>query len=144
MVSNDVLGAALEAVAAEGGERPAPSEKGRVAALIAAINAALAMQATLTSKSDERAKRRALTVAASTLTLLASCGGSQPAMPPPEVSVAAVVHRPVTEWDEFSGRIEHRRRASSPGRRRGFGETRSGRTSGANMATCAAHRRIGC
>lgn len=70
MVSNDVLGAALEAVAAEGGERPAPSEKGRVAALIAAINAALAMQATLTSKSDERAKRRALTVAASTLTLL--------------------------------------------------------------------------
>jgi hypothetical protein len=45
-----------------------------VAALIAAINAALALQATLTSKSDERAKRRALQVAASTLALLKKTG----------------------------------------------------------------------
>jgi multidrug efflux system membrane fusion protein len=29
-----------------------------------------------------------------------------PAMPPPAVTVAAVIEKPVTEWDEFSGRIE--------------------------------------
>lgn len=39
---------------------------------------------------------------------LAACGaaGGPPQMPPPEVNVAAVVERPVTEWDEFTGRLE--------------------------------------
>ena len=70
MVANDVLGVALEAIAALGGDKSSPSETGRVRALIAALNAALAMQATLTSKSDERSKRRALKVASATLELL--------------------------------------------------------------------------
>ena len=33
-------------------------------------------------------------------------GGGPPPMPPPGVNVAAVVHKAVTEWDDFSGRIE--------------------------------------
>ncbi len=39
---------------------------------------------------------------------LGGCGGEQPAgqMPPPNVSFASVVERDVTEWDEFTGRIE--------------------------------------
>ena len=40
---------------------------------------------------------------------LAACGGGggdQQQMPPPDVNVATVVIQPVTEWDEFSGRIE--------------------------------------
>ncbi len=49
-----------------------------------------------------------LTVAASAL-LLAGCTrtAAQPAPPPPaKVTVAEVVHRDVTEWDEFTGRLE--------------------------------------
>jgi multidrug efflux system membrane fusion protein len=39
--------------------------------------------------------------------LLAACGGGgMPQMPPTEVNVAAVVARPVAQWDEFTGRIE--------------------------------------
>lgn len=49
----------------------------------------------------------------SLLVFLAACGGgdSPPAngggmqMPPTEVNVAAVVHKEVTEWDEFNGRF---------------------------------------
>lgn len=38
---------------------------------------------------------------------LGGCGGGgPPPMPPPGVNVAAVVHKAVTEWDDFSGRIE--------------------------------------
>lgn len=39
---------------------------------------------------------------------LAACGGGggPPAFPPPGVNVAAVVKKPITEWDEFSGRVE--------------------------------------
>ncbi|HSX61550.1 MAG TPA: efflux RND transporter periplasmic adaptor subunit [Tahibacter sp.] len=39
---------------------------------------------------------------------LAGCSGSAapPQMPPPQVSVAAVVKKDVTLWDEFTGRIE--------------------------------------
>lgn len=33
-------------------------------------------------------------------------GGGPPAFPPPTVNVAAVVKKSVTEWDDFSGRIE--------------------------------------
>ena len=39
--------------------------------------------------------------------VLGACGkGGRPAPPPPGVNVAAVQRQPVTEWDEFSGRIE--------------------------------------
>ncbi|MBS0373693.1 MAG: efflux RND transporter periplasmic adaptor subunit [Proteobacteria bacterium] len=38
---------------------------------------------------------------------LSGCGGGgPPAFPPPTVNVAAVVKKSVTEWDDFSGRIE--------------------------------------
>jgi multidrug efflux system membrane fusion protein len=49
-----------------------------------------------------------LTFAASAL-LLAGCTrtAAQPAAPPPpKVTVAEVLHRDVTEWDEFTGRLE--------------------------------------
>jgi multidrug efflux system membrane fusion protein len=39
--------------------------------------------------------------------LLAACGGNgQQQFPPPDVSVAAVVQKSVTEWDDYSGHIE--------------------------------------
>jgi multidrug efflux system membrane fusion protein len=39
--------------------------------------------------------------------LLAACGGGeQHQMPPPDVNVAVVVKKSVTEWDEYSGHIE--------------------------------------
>ena len=39
--------------------------------------------------------------------LLAACGqGGPPQFPPPEVSVAPVVQRSVTEWDDYSGHVE--------------------------------------
>lgn len=40
--------------------------------------------------------------------LLAACGAPAPppAPPPPEVSVATVVERDITEWDEYTGRLE--------------------------------------
>ena len=41
------------------------------------------------------------------LALLAACGGGgQQQPPPPDVSVAAVVKKSVTEWDEYSGHVE--------------------------------------
>jgi multidrug efflux system membrane fusion protein len=41
------------------------------------------------------------------LALLAACGGGGPQQPPPpDVSVAAVVRKSVTEWDEYSGHVE--------------------------------------
>jgi multidrug efflux system membrane fusion protein len=42
------------------------------------------------------------------LALLAACGGAgeQQQFPPPDVSVATVVQKSVTEWDEFTGRVE--------------------------------------
>ena len=39
--------------------------------------------------------------------LLVACGGgNQHQMPPPDVNVAAVVKKSVTEWDEYSGHVE--------------------------------------
>lgn len=40
--------------------------------------------------------------------LVTACGGGgePPQMPPPDVSVAAVVQKQVSDWDEYSGRIE--------------------------------------
>ena len=39
--------------------------------------------------------------------LVAACGGNaQQQMPPPDVNVAAVVNKSVTEWDEYSGHVE--------------------------------------
>jgi RND family efflux transporter MFP subunit len=42
------------------------------------------------------------------MVLLAACGKAPPAgpPPPPEVSVAQVVAREITEWDEYTGRLE--------------------------------------
>lgn len=39
---------------------------------------------------------------------LAACGkaGGPPQMPPPAVNVAAVMQKDVTQWDEFTGRVE--------------------------------------
>lgn len=43
------------------------------------------------------------------LMALAACSKAPPAAPPaPEVSVAVVVERQVTEWDEYTGRLEAR------------------------------------
>ena len=49
-----------------------------------------------------------LKIAVATLPLLvAACGdGGQQQMPPPDVNVAAVVKKSVTEWDEYSGHVE--------------------------------------
>ena len=39
--------------------------------------------------------------------ILAGCGAPKPSPPPPPaVTVAAVPEREVTEWDEFTGRLE--------------------------------------
>ncbi len=51
------------------------------------------------------------TLAAAAAVLLGGCGkaggaGGPPAMPPPAVNVAVALKRPITEWDEFTGRIE--------------------------------------
>ncbi|MEX0735711.1 MAG: efflux RND transporter periplasmic adaptor subunit [Steroidobacteraceae bacterium] len=41
------------------------------------------------------------------LLVLAACGGSaQQQPPPPDVSVAAVVRKSITQWDEYSGHVE--------------------------------------
>jgi RND family efflux transporter MFP subunit len=47
-------------------------------------------------------------VAALLSALLVACGDQQPAgpPPPPEVSVAVVPERDITEWDEYTGRLE--------------------------------------
>jgi membrane fusion protein, multidrug efflux system len=39
--------------------------------------------------------------------LLSACGGGgPPEFPPPDVSVATVVQRAITEWDDYTGRVE--------------------------------------
>jgi len=60
------------------------------------------------SPSSSTAPRRSRTaVAAAAALLLAACGGNgQQQFPPPDVSVAAVVQKSVTEWDDYSGHIE--------------------------------------
>ncbi|MGQ0384296.1 MAG: efflux RND transporter periplasmic adaptor subunit [Gammaproteobacteria bacterium] len=46
-------------------------------------------------------------IAAAATVLLAACGGNaEQQFPPPDVSVAAVVQKSVTEWDDYSGHIE--------------------------------------
>jgi multidrug efflux system membrane fusion protein len=46
-------------------------------------------------------------IASAAALLLAACGGNgQQQFPPPDVSVAAVVQKSVTEWDDYSGHIE--------------------------------------
>ncbi len=46
-------------------------------------------------------------VAAAATIVLAACGGNaEQQFPPPDVSVAAVVQKSVTEWDDYSGHIE--------------------------------------
>lgn len=48
--------------------------------------------------------RRTLTALA---VVLAGCGGNQQhQMPPPDVNVAPVVQKPVTQWDDYSGHVE--------------------------------------
>jgi multidrug efflux system membrane fusion protein len=49
---------------------------------------------------------RAIAAIAATLIVSACGNGEQQQMPPPDVSVAAVVKKSVTEWDEYSGHIE--------------------------------------
>lgn len=58
-----------------------------------------------------RTRRMALaTVSALALALLTACSGSQAgeagAPPPPEVSAAPVLVKAVSQWDDFSGRVE--------------------------------------
>jgi multidrug efflux system membrane fusion protein len=54
-----------------------------------------------------RNSRRRTAITASAALLLAACGGNgQQQFPPPDVSVAAVVQKSVTEWDDYSGHIE--------------------------------------
>ncbi len=41
--------------------------------------------------------------------VLTACSGSRPkppAPPPPQVSAAPVLVKPVSQWDDFSGRVE--------------------------------------
>lgn len=46
-------------------------------------------------------------IAAGAALLLAGCGGGgEQSFPPPDVSVATVVQKSVTEWDDYSGHIE--------------------------------------
>ena len=61
---------------------------------------------------DPRFRPQALSLGAAgllALAVLAGCSGGQAAEqapPPPEVGVAEVLVRPVSQWDEYSGRIE--------------------------------------
>lgn len=53
------------------------------------------------------ARRKHTFVLAAVTALLAACGGGgPPEFPPPDVSVAQVVQRSVTEWDDYTGRVE--------------------------------------
>lgn len=64
------------------------------------------------STRDPRFRPQALSLGAAgllALAVLAGCSGGQAAEqapPPPEVGVAEVLVRPVSQWDEYSGRIE--------------------------------------
>ncbi|HET6762918.1 MAG TPA: biotin/lipoyl-binding protein, partial [Longimicrobiaceae bacterium] len=50
---------------------------------------------------------QAATVAALAIAAVAACApAAPPPPPPPQVTVAAAVGRPITEWDEFTGRFE--------------------------------------
>ena len=50
---------------------------------------------------------RVIGVVAVLLTTLVGCGrGGPPAPPPPEVMVAEVLHRKLTDWDEYTGRFQ--------------------------------------
>jgi multidrug efflux system membrane fusion protein len=50
---------------------------------------------------------RIAALAAAAVFLIAGCGGNaQQQMPPPDVSVARVVKKSVTQWDEYSGHVE--------------------------------------
>lgn len=52
-------------------------------------------------------RRLRIAIAATATLVLAACGGGeQQQFPPPDVSVAAVVQKSVTEWDDYSGHIE--------------------------------------
>jgi len=50
--------------------------------------------------------RASLAAAFSAVALAACGGGGPPEFPPPDVSVATVVQRSVTQWDDFTGRVE--------------------------------------
>lgn len=63
------------------------------------------------SSLQQRTRRVALaTVSALALAILTACSGSQAgeagAPPPPEVSAAPVLVKAVSQWDDFSGRVE--------------------------------------
>lgn len=52
-------------------------------------------------------RRRTRIIPFTAALLLAACGGNGPQqMPPTDVSVAPVVQKPITEWDDYSGHIE--------------------------------------
>ena len=66
---------------------------------------------TVSSTLQQRTRRVALaTVSALALAILTACSGSQAgeagAPPPPEVSAAPVLVKSVSQWDDFSGRVE--------------------------------------
>ncbi|MBX3704332.1 MAG: efflux RND transporter periplasmic adaptor subunit [Steroidobacteraceae bacterium] len=59
------------------------------------------------SPSAAPSRRRKAVIAAAAALLLAACGGNgEHQFPPPDVSVAAVVQKSVTEWDDYSGHVE--------------------------------------
>lgn len=51
-------------------------------------------------------RHRSLVAAAACITLAACSGNGQQQFPPADVSVATVVQKSVTEWDDYSGHIE--------------------------------------
>jgi multidrug efflux system membrane fusion protein len=63
---------------------------------------------TMSSRKSAALERRLRSgIAAAATILLAACGGNaEQQFPPPDVSVAAVVQKSVTEWDDYSGHIE--------------------------------------
>jgi RND family efflux transporter MFP subunit len=51
-------------------------------------------------------RRRTSVIAVIAAMLAAACSNPKPAMPAPEVTVAAAIDRDVTDWDEFTGHFE--------------------------------------
>ncbi len=61
----------------------------------------------MSSSSSAAQRRRWVPAAVLAAGALSACGGGgPPQFPPPDVSVATVAQRSITEWDDYTGRIE--------------------------------------